>query len=179
MYNERNEKFMKKLFSLFISVFMLMAFSTTAFAAESTQVANTLTLPKEHNGYVVDAQVENPKNTKAWSGSGPAAQVTDVRIVDYGYLDNFPGREGHFGVVVQVMGHGLDYAKYDGVAVNRFKYDPIILSGTLVDGWFNYYDCGKPTLGTHNFEVLMRSVNFPYTEMSTRATFTFTPKEEK
>lgn len=168
---------MKKLVSLFMSALMLMAFSTTAFASESTQADNTLTLPKEHNGYVLNAEVETPKDTRAWPGSGPAAQVTDVRIVDYGYLDNFPGHEGHFGVVVQVMGHGRDYAKYDGVAVDRFKYDPIILSGTLVDGWYNYYDCGEPTLGTHKFEVLMRSINSPYTERSTWATFTFTPEE--
>lgn len=118
-------------------------------------------------------QNQNSIDTRAWTDSGPAAQVTEVRIVDYGWLDNFPGREGHFGVVVRVIGYGRDNATWDGSKVSYFKNDPIILTGTLVDGWYYYYDLGIPSIGSHKFEILMRSTNSPYTEKSTWATFRF------
>lgn len=176
MSKKGKTKVLTKIFSLLLAVCMSIAFSITSFAA--TETTERPILPKAHNNYSLRAShIGDLKSTKAWPGSGPAAQVSDVRIVDHGYLDNFPGHEGHFGVIVKVMGHGRDYATYDGNTVKLFKHDPIILTGTLVDGWYNYYDLGIPTTGSHKFEVLMRSLNWPYTEKSAWATFTFTPKE--
>lgn len=157
----------------------MTAFSTTAFAAQSTDADVSkppISLSKEYNGQTLDKiNIENSIESRAWPGSGPAAQVTSVKIVDYGYLGpDFPGHEGNVGIVVQVMGHGRDYTTYDGVDIDYFRYDPIILTGTLVDGWYYYFDCGPATVGTHQFKIRMVSHNSPYTERTANFTLNIT-----
>lgn len=161
---------MKKYFALLMATIMLMAFSTTAFAAEK-DTPDLSGLFTESSNINITGIENNDVNTRAWPGSGPAAQVSGVSIEQIGFLD-VEGHEGNVGILVKVMGHGRDYAKYDNVSVNYFMIDHIILSGTLVDGWYYLYDCGAPTLGDHRFDIRMVSHNSPYTERTAWATFT-------
>ncbi|MFG6331833.1 MAG: hypothetical protein K1W28_08430 [Lachnospiraceae bacterium] len=161
---------MKKYAALFMSVIMLMIFSTTAFAAEGN--ASDLSGIFTESTCINITGIENEEAvTKAWPGSGPAAQISSVSIEQIGFLD-VEGHEGNVGILVKVMGHGRDYAKYDNVSVDYFMRDHIILSGTLVDGWYYLYDCGTPVLGDHRFDIKMVSHNYPYTEGTAWATFT-------
>lgn len=171
---------MKKVVSLIVTIFMLTIFSTTAFAAESTNAPHFPGLSKEYNTYTIDdIKINSSNNPKAWPGSGPAAQVSQVDVVAYGWFDNtYPEHEGNFGVVVRIMGHGRAKATFNGNKVDDFKIDPIILTGTLVDGWYYYYDCGTVTPGEHRFDITVKSINSPYTEKSTWATFTITESED-
>lgn len=161
---------MKRISAMILTAIMLFAFSITAFAAEGSPDLNGFfTESKDFNIQV--SKVVNAADTKAWPGSGPAAQVSSVTIEQIGFL-NVAGHENNVGVLVKVMGHGRDYAKYDGTPVEYFDFDHIILSGTLVDGWYFLYDCGAPTLGDHRFDIKCISHKPPYTEKSAWATFT-------
>lgn len=161
---------MRKYAALLMAVLMLLMFSTTAFAEEKS-VCDLSGMFTESASINI-TEIENEEaSTRAWPGSGPAAQVSSVSIEQIGFLD-VEGHEGNVGVLVKVMGHGRDYAKYDHVSVDYFMFDHIILSGTLVDGWYYLYDCGAPVLGDHRFDIKMVSHNYPYTEGNAWATFT-------
>lgn len=168
-------RLVKKIFSLLITTVILAGLSITAFAEDSGKMADLKKLDitdmkdifEENDN--IELKVGNIQNseeiiTRGYPGEGPAKPVSSVKIFDYGIL-KVPGHEGNVGVVVQVMGLGRDRATYDERTVTHYDFSSIILYGTTVDGWYYYYDCGKPTLGTHDFEVIVRSTNSPYNEL--------------
>ena len=117
---------------------------------------------------------DDSPSTRAWPGSGPAAQVSDIKIIDKGFLDGdtFPGRDGHYGIVVKVTGYGTDYATLDGEKITHFQRTPFIITGTLADGFYYYYDCGISESGSHRFYLKMVSINSPYTTRTISTNFT-------
>jgi len=165
---------MKKVITIMMAAFLLIAFSVTSFAAEDTPDLRSVFTDETVDFNISVSKITNPVEPQAWPGSGAAAQVSSVIIEQIGYL-NVAGREGNVGILVKVTGHGRDYAKYDNVSVDYFQRDGFILSGTLVDGWYYLYDCGAPTLGRHRFDIRCVSHNSPYTEKSAWATFDITP----
>lgn len=73
----------------------------------------------------------NMLDTRAWPGSGGAAQVSDIKIQKAVYIDSLgPQYQGHVGVLVRVTGHGRDYATFDGKSVEYVQRTPFIISGT-------------------------------------------------
>lgn len=178
-------KSIKKILSLLTIVAMLTGLSLTAYAMKPAEfmdsdrldindISDFQDLFQENEDLkieLVDAQNFGGSITRGNPGEGPAKPVSSVRITKVGAL-NVSGREGNVGVIVEVIGHGHDRATYDGRSVVHFDYSPIILYGTTVDGWYYIYDCGKPTLGTHDFEVILRSTNSPYNEVKASAQIT-------
>ena len=116
----------------------------------------------------------NMLDTRAWPGSGGAAQVSDIKIQKAVYIDSLgPQYQGHVGVLVRVTGHGRDYATFDGKSVEYVQRTPFIISGTAADGWDYIFDCGPLVKGKHRFEIKMVSRNFPYRERFASRTFYF------
>ena len=168
------KKNLKRFVSLALMIAMLLGMGSISQASEDdSEVLPTLKEISDEGLKISIDAIDEEIDMRAWPGSGPAAQVSSVQIVDIGFItEEIPERAGNIGIVVKVMGHGRDYAQYDGRTVKHFGYKDIILSGTLVDGWYYFYDCGKPTLGDHRFDIKMVSTNSPYTEKSASATFT-------
>ena len=77
---------MKKYFALLMATIMLMAFSTTAFAAEK-DTSDLSELFTESSNINITGIENNDVNTRAWPGTGTAAQVSSVSIEQSGFLD--------------------------------------------------------------------------------------------
>ncbi|MDR2022679.1 MAG: hypothetical protein LBQ71_05385 [Hungatella sp.] len=115
---------------------------------------------KEYNGitFAETGSVSLPdRDSKLWSGEKPP-QVTSITYEDAGWLSN-----GHFGVIIKVMGYGSDITKWDNKRIYNFKQDPIVLYGTGCDGFYYWFDCGTITsAGTYRFESNFTSNEAPY-----------------
>lgn len=179
---------MKKFFSLCTVLFMLFVSSTSALALPATETTNTDVFALADDAQTTDiinfANIDgellditaptNMLDTRAWPGSGGAAQVSKIEIIKAGYINGLGAQyEGHIGVLVRVTGHGRDYASCDGKRVEYVQRKPFIISGTTADGWDYIFDCGPLPRGTHKFELKMVSTNFPYTERFSSKTFSF------
>ena len=75
---------MKKWVSMLMSVILIMAFSTTAFAAEK-DTPDLSGLFTESSNINITGIENDDLNTSAWPGSGPAAQVSSVSIEQIGW----------------------------------------------------------------------------------------------
>lgn len=179
---------MKKFFSLCTVLLMLFVSSASALTLPVADKSNANTLPlvgdtqstdiinfEKIDGQILDvAAPTNMFDTRAWPGSGGAAQVSKIEIgppIDIGHLGS--QYQGHIGVSVRVTGHGRDYASYDGKKVEYVQRKPFIISGTAADGWDYIFDCGPLSRGTHRFELKMVSINWPYTEIFSTKNFSF------
>ena len=74
--------------------------------------------------------------------------------------------------MVKVTGYGTDYATLDGEKITHFQRTPFIITGTLADGFYYYYDCGISESGSHRFYLKMVSINSPYTTRTISTNFT-------
>lgn len=126
----------------------------------------------QKNAESIIIENDGSPSTRAWSGS--VAQVSTITIMDQGFLDGdtFLGCDGHYGIVVKITGYGTDYATLDDQKITHFQRTPFIITGTLADGFYDYYDCGIPESGSHRFYLKMVSINSPYTTRTIRTNFT-------
>lgn len=160
----------RKFFGLLLVAIMVLGMGTVAFASEyDFQTPALDKLSKEGITAVKDGQGENISPT-LWPGDGPAPQVTDIQLADYGWLEN-----GNFGVIIKVYGYGSDNTTFDGQRISWIESEPFIISGTGADGFYYLYDCGPITQeGDYIFATTFTSTNFPYSQRSYSTTFTFT-----
>lgn len=165
---------MKKYFGLLLVAIMVMGISGITFAMDQPQTLNNLS--KEGISVIENEQLDEVSDEKneeispmAWPGSGSAPQVTSIQLYDYLWLEN-----GNFGVILKVYGYGRDNTTFDGRKISWIKQSLFTDFGTVADGSYYTYDCGPITkAGKYEFKTMFTSTNFPYSQKSYSASFTF------
>lgn len=160
----------KKIFSMVFAVMLIMTFSATAFAAGE----GTPRLDKSGimigNISEVGQEALNGELPQWNPGDGPAPQVTQIELEDYGFLES----NGHFCVILKVYGYGSDVTYFNGQQVNWFQQTPFVVYGTGADGFYYWYDCGNISQGnSYPFTSTFTSTNVPRTQRTFTTTFTY------
>lgn len=159
----------RKAFCVIFSLAILIGTAIPAYASD-----NIGQLDKEGISVgeeVVGGQdVINPISPQWNPGDGPAPQVSQIQLANYGILES----NGHFCVILKVNGYGSDITYFNGQRVYWFQQDPFIEYGIGADGFYYWYDCGEVTqAGTYSFSSTFTSTNFPYTQRSYSTSFIF------
>lgn len=173
-------KRIKKVMAFALALTMLMGMGTMAFAAEKESGIPELAKTNEEGVTVnvadnqEDLTFETAENEEGISplwlpGDGAAPQVTQIELVDYGWLEN-----GNFGVIIQVYGYGSDYTTFAGRTISWIEKEPFVTSGTSVDGFYYLFDCGEITSpGKYIFKTVFTSTNPPHRQVIFNEEFTF------
>lgn len=158
---------MKKLLSFMLAICLIVC----GCVASASDANSAITVS---NDDIVTVPTQNTKpgiSTFAWGGT--AAQITKIELYDYGWMND----SGNFCVLLKVTGYGHDKATFNGKAINSDIVDYFINFGNTADGFIYLYDCGPVTEpGTYPFEVTFTSTNSPYSKLTYRDAFTFSPK---
>lgn len=166
-------KAVKRFLVCVLTVTMLMGMSTVASAAEKESDVPGLAKTNEDGITVALTENDGEATPIWWPGDGPAPQVTNILLYDYGFLEN-----NHFCVILRVYGYGSDTTTFNGKDVDWFQRDPFIISGTGADGFDYWFDCGLITqAGNYPFVSKWRSTNYPYSERTFSDVFIFSPIE--
>lgn len=151
---------MKKILKILsLTMIMVMAFSTTAFAAENQSEKKVLISD-------ITIQSEETAEKDGIEPKAPAAPVTALAVSEAKI-----GSNGYVYVTVAVTGYGKNnYCTWDGIQAT--------LSSVGTDGKpiveVNYltYKCGYATVGEHQFYFRTTSVNSPWNTESISGTIT-------
>ena len=157
---------MKRFFSLFLVLCMSCCCSATAMAAPAS-ISLTGTL----SSVVVLPNEDDQITPYGWPGTGAAPQITNIE-----HDDSYWNEEGNWEVRLKVTGYGSDRNKafFNGEPISSEVGRYFINYGTTADGWYYTYDCGPITEpGDYLFETTFRSTNYPYSELTFQAVFTF------
>lgn len=149
--------YMKKISRLITTVLVLcMAFSTVAFAAETTSITEV----NDAQAYFNDKAGEPGIQSRE-----PAPPITSATITDI-LLDD---SNGHVYAIVQVAGYGSAYGYIDGTRVTLA--DSATIGSPVVTGFIYLFDCGVLSSGSHTFRYSGTSYNSPWNTVSTQITF--------
>lgn len=152
------DNYMKKISRLITTVLVLcMAFSTVAFAAETTSITEV----NDAQAYFNDKAGEPRIQLRASAPPITSATITDILLDD---------SNGHVYAIVRVAGYGSAYGYIDGTRVTLSDSETI--GSPVVTGFIYRFDCGVLSSGSHTFRYSGTSYNRPWNTVSTQVTFT-------